>query len=1014
MNKIKDIARLLPLLLLMLLTTQAAWGQTNYSGIYYIGAVTHGDTPADNFYLCPTVNWKYYQSSFPYYTDTNNGQPFLTTYKCRGTDGYDAKEAVWYIEKHPTLDYYYIKHASDNKYLTYNASFLSNVGRARVHLEDTPEDDYALFKISYNSTKKAYDIISKYAEDNYIDPDNNKARKYLNVNKSNQQSLEGTNADKTTPFYSGGIIGLWTAGATETSGTGSFFLEEALSIAPPTITNNFTTENTFTITAAEGATIYYTTDGTTPTTSTTTTGTISVNITQTEDMTVIKAIAKAASDPVPTPVVTYILPVCQKPVINASGGNITITCTTAGATIHYTTDGTPATTSSPTYNGSFAQGDATTIRAVATKAGYLVSSEATLMPATPVSYSSEITDMSGNYILLEGFSSTAPIGSLEEPLMGTIDGDMITISGLDHPLVAYAADAVIKNVILDNVSISSNADAVGAIANVAKGYTRIYNCGILPNNALFPEGTHPSVSTTGTYAGGIVGSLEDDSRVVNCFSYADVSADIAAGIVGNNAYVSNIEGGVSYGSTALETDGKYTELRTMVVNCMFYGNITADQIYPVYGGAKITNKGATAINNYNYYRNGSTFTGTLSDYNCSWPAKEEYLTQYEYYRYLLNSNRELCGWWVGAPSAPSTMDATDVQDVPKNASLMAKWVLDPSIAPYPVLKPVGFHTSVINPSATKRIDATSKQWVNRTALTRDDLLAKGEPKTEGQTFGTLKVYINAGANHEGSTSMDIPITAMDTINNDFCYGKIQLPYYNQVFGDPDGDTWSEKYAGNYTDMVVTGWDITSVTGGSEGDFNPDWQDGYNFADRKCTDKDKNRLFAQGGYYYVPDSVENITITAHWATATYIDNTDHSYDRVYFSDGAPSLYGAKAGLHFAPAGYRTAPGGLTVKNGTIANNIPNLSGGTVNDKALVLVGNHQYRASNTNIQNSSSKGCTIMSVDFDLDNEPDYCLEWQLGQKTDRYHICPIRFDFLPIVEMGLAMKEDGSKQLVIL
>ena len=235
-------------------------------------------------------------------------------------------------------------------------------------------------------------------------------------------------------------------------------------------------------------------------------------------MTVIKAIAKAASDPDPTPVVTYILPVCQKPVINASGGNITITCTTAGATIHYTTDGTPATTSSPTYNGSFAQGDATTIRAVATKAGYLVSSEATLMPATPVSYSSEITDMSGNYILLEGFSSTAPIGSLEEPFMGTIDGDMVTISGLDHPLVAYAADAVIKNVILDNVSISSNADAVGAIANVAKGYTRIYNCGILPNNALFPEGTHPSVSTTGTYAGGIVGSLEDDSRVVNCFS----------------------------------------------------------------------------------------------------------------------------------------------------------------------------------------------------------------------------------------------------------------------------------------------------------------------------------------------------------------------------------------------------------------------------------------------------------------------------------------------------------------
>jgi hypothetical protein len=1001
MNKIKHILKRLPLFL-MLLITSAAGGQTDYTGTYYIGTAGYNaSTPTTNYYLCPTEGWIYYKPTNEWSTDgTTYPNPFLTTYRCK-TNNYhsgNSSTAVWYVEKHPTLDYYYIKHASDGKYVLSNGqiSGTTNANRMRVHLEAVTgdPDERALFSIAPNSVNPSYLVISPKSSDGW-----NGDFKWYTVNNGNKNYLVGnaSNGGPTGYTATGGIIGLYT----ETDNNAKFYLESAISIGLPTVTNNYTAENTFTIATAEGATIYYTTDGTTPTTDTPTYGTTSVNITQTESMTVIKAIAKATSDNFPTPVVTYFLPVCQKPVISASGGNITITCSTAGATIHYTTDGTPATASSPTYNGSFVQGDISTIRAVATKAGYVVSSEATLMPATPVSYSSEITDMSGNYILLEGFSSTAPIGTLEAPFMGTIDGDMVTISGLDHPLVAYTQDAVIKNVILDNVNISSDADAVGAIACVAKGYTRIYNCGILPNNALFPEGTHPSVSTTGTYAGGIVGSLEDDSRVVNCFSYADVSADIAAGIVGNNTFA----------STAKETGGKYTELRTMVVNCMFYGNISAGQIYPVYGGAKITNKGATAINNYNYYRNGSTFTGTLSDYNCSWPAKEEYLTQYEYYRYLLNSNRELCGWWVGAPSAPSTLDATEVQDVPKNASLMAKWVLDPSIAPYPVLKPAGFHTSVINPSATKRIDATSKQWVNRAALTRADLHAKGEPKTEGQTFGTLKVYIDAGDHHEGSTSMDIRITAMDTINNDFCYGKIQLPYYNEVFGDPDGDTWSEKYAGNYTDMVVTGWDITNVEGGRKGAFTTHWQDGYNFADRKCTDKDKNRLFAQGGYYYVPDSVESITITAHWATATYIDNTDHSYDRVYFSDGAPSLYGAKAGLHFAPAGYRTAPGGLTVQNSTIASTIPSLSGGTVNDKALVLVGNHQYRASNTNIGTNASKGCTIMSADFDFDNEPDYCLEWQLGQKTDRYHICPIRFDFLPIVELGLAMKEDGSKQL---
>ena len=36
--------------------------------------------------------------------------------------------------------------------------------------------------------------------------------------------------------------------------------------------------------------------------------------------------------------------------------------------------------------------------------------------------------------------------------------------------------------------------------------------------------------------------------------------------------------------------------------------------------------------------------------------------------------------------------------------------------------------------------------------------------------------------------------------------------------------------------------------------------------------------------------------------------------------------------------------------------------------------------------------------------------WQLGTKTNRQDISPIRFDFLPVIEMGMAMKEDASTQ----
>ena len=170
-----------------------------------------------------------------------------------------------------------------------------------------------------------------------------------------------------------------------------------------------------------------------------------------------------------------------------------------------------------------------------------------------------------------------------------------------------------------------------------------------------------------------------------------------------------------------------------------------------------------------------------------------------------------------------------------------------------------------------------------------------------------------------------------------------------------------------------------------------------------TSKDKERVFAQGGYYYVPYGVYEITITAKWADAIYLDNSaNNSYDRVYMS-------GTNAGTDFAPAGHRptTLGNGETVQTGTISNQMP--TNDDVYKKAIVLVGNHQYRTGGANL-GSETKGCTIISADLDLDDEPDYCLVWQLGTGTTRQDICPIRFDFLPVIEMGMAMKEDASTQ----
>lgn len=715
----------------------------------------------------------------------------------------------------------------------------------------------------------------------------------------------------------------------------------------------------------------------------------------------------------------YLLKYTDAPMITHSGNTVTITNTgNSAATINYSVDGGAEQTYSTPFTVSNGQSHIITATAQYGTEGKSCETIHTITLSQTITTLDQLKNMSldGAYVLggnIDGATSYTSKGTDTTPFTGSFDGAGYTISGLTQPLFGTTDGAVIHNVNLKNVSTSGEGN-VGAIVCDAKGYTRIYNCGILPNDATFPSGTHPSVTATGTggCAGGIVGKLEDDSRVVNCFSYADVSSTgIAAGIVGNNTYASD----------ASVSGGKYHKLKTMVVNCMFYGNITnGSPVYPVYGGQKINNTGANGINNYNFYSEGCTFAGGLnsSNYYCSWPAKKDYLTRYEFYRNLLNSNRELCSWWVGAPYAPSTMTTNAVKNVSKDASLMAKWVFDSDVAPYPILAARDQNGNVKSYHSVVNIDADAS-WRNNAN------------EWEGKNLGSIKVTINPGTYAAGGAStksnIDFVITDMDTLRADYCYRKIQLPYYNTVFGSPNGVDWAAKYGGNYGEYVVVGWDISNPTGtiptisntkGTDENgvaydhtYTENWQTGYNFADRYCTTKDEHRIFAQGGYYYVPEGVTSITITAHWAKAIYLDNTDHYYDRVSVSSFVTQSgvsVGSSSVSPFEPAGTRpeTLGNGKNVHNGSISDNLPS---GSVYENAIVLVGNHQYFTGANDI-GSDTKGCTIMSADFDFDDEPDYCLEWQLGNKTTRQSICPIRFDFLPVLEMGLAMKEDGSTQ----
>ena len=148
-------------------------------------------------------------------------------------------------------------------------------------------------------------------------------------------------------------------------------------VATPTITPNGGElkygNNTVTIACATAdATIYYTTNGATPTTSSTKyTGAFTLTSNAT-----VKAIAVKTgwnNSSVASASFTYTVKTVATPVIAPNGGEIeagttiSISCATSGATIYYSTNGAEPTT---VYSAPFALNEAATVKAVAKKTGW--------------------------------------------------------------------------------------------------------------------------------------------------------------------------------------------------------------------------------------------------------------------------------------------------------------------------------------------------------------------------------------------------------------------------------------------------------------------------------------------------------------------------------------------------------------------------------------------------------------------------------------------------------------------
>ena len=183
--------------------------------------------------------------------------------------------------------------------------------------------------------------------------------------------------------------GIYPAVVTATGAGHTHTAEILVAYTPPTGTpafspsgGTFTAAQTVTITdATQGATIYYTTNGSAPTTSSTKyTGPISVKANTT-----LKAIAVApghTTGSAGTAAYSIELP-ATTPAFSPAAGTykvaqtVTISDAISGATMYYTTNGTVPTTASTKYTGPISVKATETLKAVAIATGYSLSSIAT-------------------------------------------------------------------------------------------------------------------------------------------------------------------------------------------------------------------------------------------------------------------------------------------------------------------------------------------------------------------------------------------------------------------------------------------------------------------------------------------------------------------------------------------------------------------------------------------------------------------------------------------------------------
>ena len=473
-------------------------------------------------------------------------------------------------------------------------------------------------------------------------------------------TTNGTTPTTSSAVYSGALTvsssetveAIATASGYTTSAVGSAAYVINLTVGTPTFSpgaGTYTSSQTVTISdATSGATISYTTNGTTPTTSSTLySSPITVSTSET-----VKALAVKSgytNSPIGLAAYTISSGNAATPTFSPAAGTynstqmVTVSDAASGATIHYTTNGSTPTTSSPVYSGPISVSSSETVNALGVKPG--LTNSAVGSAAYVISLSSPgITTVAGvqggttnpaNGTVAHGSSVGAPYGIAVVPVINGAGGDIYFDNSNNYDLyVIYkggaaanailAADGISSRVIGDVYSIPSPnetgpwqsrglfVDSYGNVLLADPAYNRVYmyyagtvsGQGVNPADALLTADPSAWVVGYGLHAGYAYHVVDGGSVVGSAPTTPnpnDVWVDSKENVFftdgAGNGLVEVVYNTTGSSANAILTAEGYTSLKQGYTYIVAGGQSATTYPYDNDGGSAIAYNGSTSTAN---------------------------------------------------------------------------------------------------------------------------------------------------------------------------------------------------------------------------------------------------------------------------------------------------------------------------------------------------------------------------------------------------------------------------------